>query len=199
MKWQEILGNLTDYVNSSLEVVEVEGRKYRTDPSLDPSAIITASFGETCGLDSYNRITAQALIDARKVFGKERNLDAFVEGEIGQWLDDFGEKDYTSVGYTEEESGMVYSGASTDQITRKIYESYIKENYDAERVLSIAHPAHIFRVLEVGEVIGLGKNPFFPNEVTWLSNDPQPWVRGPGYWRPREIATRIHHKIKGLI
>ena len=73
----KLFKNLIDYEDTNLKVVNIEGRRYKTDPDFDPSVIVSQSFGLRFDDQSYNQIIAHGIKDSRRFFG--RNIPAIVE------------------------------------------------------------------------------------------------------------------------
>ncbi len=90
-------------------------------------------------------------------------------------------------------SGTVASEYTTEDILREG-----KSDLDGD-VAYVAHPAHVQRVRDIGSDLGMGEDIFIPDEVRWPSNDPEPWVRHPAVWAPREVVARTYYEIKSSI
>ena len=194
----DLFKNLTEY-NENLGIIEINGRSYRIKTDTNPSVILGQSFGANYDENSYNQILAESVIDARKYFGND--LAVIAQSEIGECLNKYGEFRYHSIGevYENDENSTIVSKIDSQGVLLQAKEVLKKRNLDKEKVIYIAHPAHIYRVMKIGEKIGFNGAPFIPEIVCWPSEDLQPWVRSPYLWVPREIATRVHHKIKGIM
>jgi hypothetical protein len=70
---------------------------------------------------------------------------------------------------------------------------------DSSEVVFVAHPAHVYRVQEIGKKVGLEGGVFIPEEVVWPIDDLQEWVRNPESWGKRERLVRAHHWLKGWV
>jgi len=194
----EILRNLKDYYEVGLEEIGLEERTYRTVSDYSPDLLLASAFGGSTDENSYNQILAQTVKDARNFFGKD--LPTVVQAEINFNLSS--EEDIFSVFeehvYGEGERALAFSNKSTGDLFTEFLRVIKRENLESKKPLFIAHPAHIYRVLEIGKKLGLEGAPFIPSQVYWPSRDNQLWVKSPWFWVPREILTRLHHKVKGI-
>ncbi|MFQ5531964.1 MAG: hypothetical protein ACE5ES_05080, partial [Candidatus Nanoarchaeia archaeon] len=66
--------------------------------------------------------------------------------------------------------------------------------YCKEDILLFAHNAHYKRVSEIAKHSGINGKPFLRTPVTWVPNDPQPFVRSQLIWAGLEISARIRDK-----
>jgi len=196
----KMLRNLAGY-NGNLDEVKTSRGIYRTNRDTKPSVALAQSFGAGTGADSYNYRLANAVLASREIFGER--LPAIVQAEVGECLENYGGSNYYIVGendvYSEGESSSLMSKIDTAGVLEASRDLIKSQGGDITNVVYVAHPAHIERVMQIGEKMGLEGIPFIEKEVVWPTNDSQKWVRSKGMWVPREIATRIHHKIKGLI
>ena len=193
----KILRNLRNY-EGPLTEVNVRGENYRTIPDFEPSVIFAQAFGADTGVFSYNQRLAIATRDAREFF--EQDLTAIVQEEVGKCLKRIREGNFYSIGesYKEGERAKLRSKIDTRGVLELCGEVAEKSGLDVNKVLYIAHPLHIYRVMEIGKKLGFDGEPFIEKEVHWNPEDKQPWVRSVKLWIPREILTRIHHKIMGV-
>ncbi|MBI2043063.1 hypothetical protein HYT25_01605 [Candidatus Pacearchaeota archaeon] len=196
----DLFKDLTDY-SGKLEYVEVNGRRYRTKTDANPSIILGQAFGANYDKNSYNQVLAESVIDARQFFGDE--LAVIVQSEIGKCLDEYGEFSYHSIGEVYEDDEIskigVFSKIDTQGVLKLSEEVLKKLGLEKEEIVYVAHPAHVYRVMKIGNKIGFNGFPFISKDVEWASGEIQPWTRSKYFWIPREIATRIHHKIKGIM
>ncbi|MDP2628625.1 MAG: hypothetical protein Q8P15_01875 [Nanoarchaeota archaeon] len=181
--------NLTSYREKKLNVVDVNERTYFTDSSFNPNLIIGMAFGANYDEKSHNYKLAKAVIDSREYFGKE--IPVLVQSEIGECLMRSGEKNFYFVGenYAEGESSLIKSKIDTEGIFKHC-KKIIKSKGLGNKILYVAHPAHMQRVLDTAKKQGLEGIPFVSEKVEWL-DDAQPWVTSPYLWVPREIVARV--------
>lgn len=200
MRIRDIGKNLLDY-NMSFEEATIEGRAYRFSPSFAdkaPEILTGQAFGSS---DDYNKILAQSILDAQKFFGVE-NAPVYVQKEIGKFLEEGVDSDNLhqfGITYDEGESSVVLSKYDTSDFFRDASKGIELENASHKNLAFFAHPAHVYRVMEIGKKFGLEGGVFLPKEVTWPSEDPQPWVRGEKPWVPRELLARAHHWALGYV
>ncbi len=194
----QIFKNLSSYQNILLHEININNSIYVTHKSFRPSIIFAFSFGAEYDKNSINSELFQSVVAARKCFGK--NLPAIVQSEIkssGSLKDcyEMGEN------YLDEEKSLFLPKNDLD--TWKISQLFVKkskeQNLDLSSVLYVAHPAHIQRVLMVGEKQMLKGCPFVKKQMPWSVNDKQMWTKSCNLWIQREILTRIFYKLKGQI
>jgi hypothetical protein len=188
-----LLENILDYSDRSLTNINVEDREYRTVVEGRHHVIVGLAFGTT----SCNERLAQTVHDARAFFGI--NLPAILQREIFEsYVQKYGDKKTVSIGAT---NGNITSAIS--EIDTKGVLELAKENIDSRKlstfgVIYVAHPAHVHRVIEVGNKLEIYGTPFIEKAVKWSdTNDKQRWTISPSRWAVREVLTRIHHKFKG--
>lgn len=178
----KLLSNLIGY-NEDLDGINVSGTNYKTKKDFEPSIIMSQSFGETFDSDSYNSTLAKAVIDAETYFGE---VPRILQSQVSRCYEKIGGKGHYSIG--EEYSKDNY--VSTEDIFNESLQIIQKDKIDNEKVLLIAHPAHVYRVIKTAEKYGLKGQPFITKNVDWPKKDTQWWVKGPGLWIPREILCR---------
>ena len=188
-----LLENLLGYSHKSLTDIAVADKKYRTIPA-KPSVIVGAAFGTT----SCNERLADAVYDARMHFDPE--LPAIIQREIfDKYVQRYGMHKTISVGTDNStDISAVVSEIDTKGVL-SIARDIIDANYlDRERLVYVAHPAQMHRVIAVGKKLGLNGVPFLEQEVYWSdSDDRQRWTISPVRWALREVFARVHHKLKG--
>lgn len=201
MKLKDIVQNknVLDYEESDFIKYSIDAKRYRISSKFNenlPSAFIGQAFGAG---KEYNKILAQSIIDAKKFFAKD--IPIYVQTEIGDCLAEKGEINYTSFGetYQKGETSRAKSKIDTKGILEETRKHINENGLDPKKVLYFAHPAHIFRVMEVGKNIGLEGGVFIPEHITWPIQDSQKWVNGPKEWSKREKLARIHHWLFGYI
>jgi len=186
--------NMLDYSHSSLAEIVVSDKKYRTVSAEKPSVIVGASFGTT----SCNMRLAEAVYDARIYFNPE--LPAIVQkGIFDNYINMHGIHKTISVGTdTDRDISKVVSEVNTRGVL-SLARDVIDANYlDRGKLLYVAHPAHMQRVIEVGKKLGLNGVPFLESDVQWSDRDDRErWTISPARWALREIFARVHHRIKG--
>lgn len=189
--------NLFNYSDEELDEIEVNGQNYLADPGYSPEAVVGQAFGADLNEDSYNQVLAETVSDARDFYDEE--IEVFVQEEIAECLDEELREDAFVAGevYEEGEDSHMVSKYSTKEMFELHHGNVEREGLDPEKVLYIAHPAHMERVKGIGDNIGFNGRPFIRSEVEWPSEDDQPWVRSPLHWTPREIAARSFRKIRG--
>jgi len=189
-----LLENLLNYSHKSLVSFSIGDRPYKCVLERDRSGVVSASFGTT----SCNERLARAAYDARCYFNPE--MPAILQREIfDNYVRMHGVYRTMSVGTdNDKDISRVVSEIDTRgvlQITRDILDANF---LDPKKVVYIAHPAHMHRVIDVGKKLGLYGVPFFEQEVEWSdADDRQRWTISPARWALREVFARIHHRIKG--
>ncbi len=215
MKLRDIITgkNNVDYNAENMQEIEINNMAYKTDSGFNhysPKGIIGLAFGAE---NQYNKIIAKSILDGidywdkvdfeSEDFEKPKEIPVYVQTEIGNCLDKQDFKDYKNFGETYEEDEEV-SGVSSKVSTKDILEEIKKDmdkDIDEEDPLMayFAHPAHIYRVMEIGRKVGISGKAFIPKNVVWPENDPQEWVRNPKDWKKREFMGRVHHWILGWV
>jgi hypothetical protein len=187
-----MLENLLDYHDESLETLSIRERKYRLVPTAQPSAIVAASFGTT----SCNERLADAVKDARRLYSKDAY--AVLQWEIfSAYQQKYIVHDMAYVGGPQAGSAL-FSELDTHGMLERAGLELSSRGIALDKLLYVAHPAHLHRVMAVGRKLGMNGTPFVEKEVHWSSpDDRQKWTRGPKRWAMREVLTRVHHKIKG--
>ena len=206
----DLLKNLTDYNHPDLKYKEINGRKYKTFTigNAKPKAVFAQAFGASYNADSYNRVLAEMVLDLRNYFNEtsKRDLTVIVQTEVGKCLERiYPGHNFYQIGeqYNEEEKSFLKSKIDTYTMLEKTQE--LLKNLGFENDLGIfivGHPAHMQRILDTAGKMGFKPIPLIPfmSDNSWFpKNDPQLWVRSKYFWIPREVATRIHYKIKGTI
>ena len=176
-----ILENLLGYNNSFLNGIDVGGIEYRTKFDFEPKVCLGLAFGTS----GYNGRLAETIFDAEKYFG---GMKVIAQKEI---YDLSLSKNIIPVG--ESPKGGVPT-LKSDIGTREILELSLPYIIDDEKsnILFVAHPAHIYRVMKMGEKLGLQGHPFIEKKVFWSDpDDKQIWTRSPVLYAPREIAVRM--------
>ncbi len=190
-----LLENILRYADCSLEKIMVDGRAYRTVHH-EPTVIIGAAFGTT----SCNERLAQSAKDAREYFGK--TLPAILQKEIFDFYSlNFGADNTYFVG-TDDNKGasLVKSEIDTRGVLQGAQAIMNHLELDSGKVLYVAHPAHMQRVMDVGKKLGLKGEPFVENRVRWSdAYDRQRWTTSSPKWALRELLARAHHKYKGYV
>lgn len=92
----------------------------------------------------------------------------------------------------------------TDVTTKDVFDEAMslmnKYEFDMQKVLYVAHPAHVFRVMEMGRrLYGLDGEPFIESDFVYSSKDGQKFARSAGKFAVREVMARVHHKLHGWI
>jgi len=188
-----LLENILNYSDRSLSNIKVEDREYRTVIEGGHPVIVGLAFGTT----SYNGRLAQAVHDSRAFFGI--NLPAMLQKEIFEsYVQKYGDKNTVSIGAANENISSVISEIDTKRVLELAKENIDSRKLSAFGVIYVAHPAHVHRVIEVGNKLGIYGTPFIEKEVKWSdADDKQRWTISPSRWAVREVLTRIHHKLKG--
>jgi len=188
----KILKNLRDYNYPNLNLIEIETRKYKTNLNFPPSTIVVPAFGSSEGLESYNCTLAQSVLDARTFFNK--NLLAIIQNLIVNSFNKKNIQNYRVACADWKEKNH----PNTQQILQSFQSILEQEGLDAQRILYACHPAHTYRIMEIGKQLGLTGAPFITENVSWPKQDPQKRVHSALSWIPREILVRVHHKIKKI-
>jgi hypothetical protein len=198
MKIKNIFRNLTDYFEGNLVNKEINGVVYRISQRFiekDPSVLIALTFGLGVDEESYNQKIAKFARDARGFF--KRSTPIYAQAEVGHCLG--GIENVFSFGRYfggDTQTSLFLPKYTTYESMNQMAEEMKADGLDKSNACFIAHPAHEYRVIEIGKKVGLEGGIFTPNEVEWAAHDPQVFVRRVKYWIPREIGARIHHKIK---
>ncbi|MEK6906259.1 MAG: hypothetical protein AABW81_01415 [Nanoarchaeota archaeon] len=194
MKFLEIFDNLTDYNSPILNIINIEGRKYKTKLDYKPSLSLGFSFGENNHNTKYNPTLAQTIKDAEIKFSKIPILLQYEVWESFKKDEKLGNNIYL-VGDKYE-----VCPKGTKEVLEMMIEIADKEGLIKKSPLYTTHPAQAFRTLEIGKKLGLEGYPFIKADVQWPSkNIHTSFVRSPKKWAKREIMVRVHHKLKGWI
>ncbi len=191
-----LLENLLNYSHDSLVSFSVDGRPYKGVLERDRSAIVGASFGTT----SCNERLARAAYDARCYFNPE--MPAILQKEVfDNYVRMHGVYRTMSIGTdSNKDISSVVSEVDTREVLTVVREVLDANFLDPKKVVYVAHPAHMHRVIAVGKKLGLYGVPFFEGEVRWSdADDRQRWTISPARWALREIFARVHHKLKGYM
>jgi hypothetical protein len=189
----KLFKNLTNYYGEGIQEISINNNNYKTNKEITSSVIVAQSFGASEDKESYNFILAESIRDARKFFKKD--LFAVVQKEIGKNLESIGETNY-AIACENVEEGIYVNTREILKDSRKI----IWDNgLNYKSVLYACHPAHTYRVMEIGRRLGLAGEPFIKKEITWPEQDSQYRVRSKINWIPREVLARAHHKINGIV
>jgi hypothetical protein len=179
----EVLGNLLEYDTSNLEAVADD---YWTDASPEEvDAVLAPRFGAS--EEGYNSVLAEGIEAAAEYFD---DVDLYAQGEVYEILDGAGVEAKKLGGGS---SGKIASEYTTEDILEEAQTQVEGE------VAYVAHPAHAERVAAIGSDMGMGEKLFVPDEVKWPSDDPEPWVRSPVLWAPREVAARTYYRVKSSL
>jgi len=193
--------NLTNYNDSSLEIIGINGIHYKTRVDFTisgkPSVMIGQAFGGDEDKRSYNHNLALSVRDARDLFGKD--IPAIVQEQIALNLKGLGIENFYEIGINWRQK-LKETGhcINTPDVFDEVDEIIEKNNYDRKKVLFLAHPAHTQRVLNIARKRGLEGYPFIREKVEWPKDSFQCSVNGPRIWAVREICARIHHKMYGI-
>ena len=189
-----VFANLKDLRNDSLETVVVNKRSYRILPNLSsPDIIFGFSFGLKKGAGSVNYGLGQSIIDIRDYY--DFDIPAIVQERMAPCLDDLSVANYHAIG---RDSDYDWRLESHDILELSI-EKAREEGLSIGRVVYVAHPAHVQRVMDCGVKLALNGYPFVSSRVQWSENDPERWVRSEKIWVMREIVARMLYKMKGYI
>lgn len=207
---EDLFGNLLSYNHPDLESVEINGRRYKTlvPDDIEPNVVFAQAFGASYDENSYNRVLAETILDLKNCFEESvgRELTTIVQTEVGYCLERINSREgFYPIGkiYKNGETSKLKSKVDTYWMLKKTQE--LLKGVGLENDLGIfvvGHPAHMHRILKIAEKMGFKPIPIIPfmSENSWFpKNDPQLWVRSKYFWVPREIATRLHHKIKGIM
>lgn len=207
----DLFKNLTNYNVSGLESVEIGKTKYKTLilGETCPNAVFAQAFGASYGEESYNKVLARTISDLRNYFRgtTAKTLEIVVQAEVGECLKNMGvdTSEFDSIGelYAENEIGKMISKIDTYGMLKKTQEVLKEKGFlDDMGIFVVGHPGHMHRILKIAEKMHFKPVPIIPfiSDENWFpGNDPQIWVRSKYFWVPREILTRIHHKIKGIM
>ncbi len=191
-----LLENLLNYSHKSLVSFSIEGKPYRGVLEHGRSAIVGASFGTT----SCNISLARTAYDARCYFNPE--MPAVLQKEIfDNYVRMHGVYRTMSVGMDNNKNiSSVVSEIDTRGVLTVVREVLDANFLDPKKVVYVAHPAHMQRVIDVGKKLGLYGVPFFEQEVQWSDpDDRQRWTISPARWALREVFARVQHKLKGYM
>lgn len=184
----KIFKNLTNYLDSNLEIVNIEGREYRTDVDFNPSAIVPQSFGSMFDKNSYNQVIAQGIKDVRNFF--QKNYPAVVESEFKTCLDYLGENNFYCFGEEYEKNSLKEKVALSPKGSQYVYEEARKLigylGLDDQKIIYVGHPAHAQRFLAISKKLGMDGVPFVPTNIEWATADTQPWIKSPCLWVPEK-------------
>ncbi len=189
----KLLENLLDY-KEPLDLINITGREYRTKSDYHPNVIFTLAFGEN-EKSSYNENLALATINAKTYFDNPLTI---VQSNVFNFLQDY-TSDYISIGQNNLSTRLILSKISTSDCFNLLDNILDENNLNKDKILYIAHPAHIYRVMEIGKKRSFFGFPFIEKEVVWPKDDEQLWIRKAYFWVPREFLCRIHHKVKGIL
>ena len=210
MELRDLFRNLTGYYHPDLKEENINGEKYRTIilDDVKPNALFAQAFGASYGEDSYNKILAETILDLGNYFNETigRNLTTIVQAEIGKCIKRVDNSfDFYPIGeiYKDGEKSKLKSKVDTYWMLKRTQELLKGVGFENDSgIFVVGHPAHMQRILGIAEKIGFKPVPLIPflSDNSWFpKNDAQLWVRSKYFWVPREIATRIHHKIKGIM
>lgn len=189
-----ILANVTGFRSDLLEDVIINKKSYRVLPGLSfPDVIFGLSFGLNRAVDSVNYGLAQSIIDIRDHYGSE--IPAIVQERMTPCLDDLSVGNYHAVGRDSDYNWRLDS----HDILQLSIERAVELGLSIDRIIYVAHPAHVQRVMNCGVKLGLNGCPFILSKVQWSENDPERWVRSKRIWVSREIVARIVYRMKGYI
>lgn len=197
MRWSQWFDNLGDY-NERLDSINLKEATYKTKKGFRPSVIVALSFGNSRDKYSYNFRLAKILKDAvsitkcRKVILEEAVYQIFCKNFNQSKLKMFKFGEHA-------EDSLLNSSINTREgliLTKKIIK---KNKFNSKKILFIAHPAHIFRVLEIAKKLGLNGESFIEKKGFYPKKDGQIFARWKTTFVLREILVRIHHKILGWI
>ncbi len=191
-----LLENLLDYSHKSLVSFSIGDRPYKGVLEHGRSAIVGASFGTT----SCNERLARTAYSARCYFNSE--LPAILQKEIfDNYVRMHGVYRTMSVGAdNNKDISRVVSELDTRGVLTVARDVLDANFLDPKKVVYVAHPAHMHRVIAVGKKLGLYGVPFFEQEVQWSDpDDRQRWTISPARWALREVFARIHHNCKGYM
>jgi hypothetical protein len=186
---------LISYNEPELIQVEVGGTRYLTASGFRPSVIVAQAFGK----GNHNLGLARAVRNARTYFSED------ILGIVQREIKDAGEavglrENLESVGTNIDlGKGVVRSEIDTRGVLELSRDILNERGIDKSKLLVVAHPAHIYRVLETVRGLDMDGKPFIEDEVSWDKTDRQLWVRGSFLWVPREIAARVVYRKKGYV
>lgn len=198
MRLRDILSNLEDYSSPNLIEFKFKGIDYKISNCFEkktPEALIVQAFGSE---NQYNEILARDVLNAKELFKSE--IPTFVQTEVGNLLGK--ENGIVNVGETygkEEKVSKVFSKVKSYEIMREIKKEMNQKKFDTKNVCYLAHPGHIYRVMEIGRKNNLEGGCFIPSEVLWPDKDPQKWVRSAEKWKFQEKLARYHHWMFGKV
>jgi len=188
------LTNILSYDRKGLDLIEIRGTKYLTKRDLEPDVIVVLSFGTS----NCNKNLSECIISARKHFRKD--ILVIIQSDIAKPEGGKAkEPNVHSVGELTSKNDALYISEVTTRDILVLAEEIIKEKHkNPKKVLFIGHQAHMQRILDIARGLGLYGAPFMEEKIIWGDSDEnQLWVRSPWLWFPRELLTRIHHKLNG--
>ncbi len=186
--------NMLNYHTSTSERLSIDDRKYEAEPCHStPDIIFGLSFGLNHHQGSVNYRLARSILDIRVHF--QADIPAVVQERIVPCLEELSVGNFYWVG---KDSDYSWRLDSQDILTLSI-EKAQAEGLKFDKVLYVAHPAHVQRVLYCGAKMGLVGAPFVSATAQWSEDDEEKWVQTANRWLLREIAARVVYKVKGYI
>lgn len=180
-----------DYNSSTLEYITIHNKRYKTEPPVEiPDVIFALSFGLNHHQSSVNQRLAESIMDIRTYF--DAKIPAIIQDRITPCLETLNASDYYSIG---KDSSYDWRLDSRDILTQT-KEKAEELGLTIDKVLYVAHPSHVQRVMDAGLKLGLSGSPFVLDDVQWSKNDSEIWVSSSLWWIPREILARIIYKFK---
>ncbi len=182
--WMKLLENLLNY-NEELDEVLVNSTVYRTKWDYFPSCAIGFSFGTS----SCNPRLATTMVDSQNYFGEMKMM---AQADIFQHYMNRFDDDITCLGKTTTQTSDFESQITTRDVLELAVKEMEKRDINKNNVLYVAHPAHVYRVMKMGEKLGLKGVPFIEKEVFWSigPDEGQIWTTSPSKYIGRELAAR---------
>jgi hypothetical protein len=187
--------NLVNYEDPMLREVTPRhsDKAYLTDTQFQPGFALGLAFGNK---DAPATVSlAVALWDSGEFFGP---VPVIAQQAILVNCAFRRERDFWSI-----DTGL--KGDCSHDVPLKTYEAMEKariiadkEGLGERRVLYVAHPAHMERVMRIGEKLGFEGEPFVEKTPVWNDrvND---YTKSPEAWKPYEIKARVHHLFTGRV
>jgi hypothetical protein len=190
MRLFEIGKNLTNYSNPLPSTEFVKDRTYHTDIDFRGAYMLGLAFG---GRDApaTKRLAINAE-DCREIF-EQQSLPLISQWAILVNMPEIKTQDYSidsrSLGSVGTEAALNTREAM--EIARERVISGYGRN-SLKEAIYIAHPAHMQRVIWIGEKLDFKGIPFLDTEQIWNSNVVD-GTSSPSRWRRQEFAKRLHH------
>jgi len=196
MKIKEMFKGLYNYKSLNQTALQINKTTYNVPIDFRPSFIIGFSFGKSITEDSPNSSLSRAILDAQTYYG---GIPVIAQRDIYECFKNNSISHIFPVCKPVSKDTLLGTDVSTEDVIDEARAIINDRDLDIERALFVAHPAHIFRVLEMAQKEGIFGQPFIEEEAIYSPRDGQKFVRGPNLYAIRELAVRAYLKAKKKI